>query len=190
MSTPLTSAPTIKTAWLLDWYMSDVDHWFVTTAPFNITYNGQVYQSSPLPTSVGRLQENVKVGDNTMSVVFGVVDSSFKQLALGTNLTGRPFNVYRVYFNDDYSILQIVQRYAGLITVVEFEDNVPSQLADNSEATFSVMFQLKSLKEILKNRVAGRFTNSADMQRFFPTDTSMDYVPAEADREIILGRGT
>ena len=188
MSAPVTTNTKIKTAWLLDWYMSDSDHWAVTSAPFAITYNSLNYIASPLPTSVGRLADTAKASDTTLSVSFSGVDINFKYQALQADIVGRPFNCYRVYFNDDYSVNTISQRYAGLITSVTFDEDYPTDLTNRGETTFSVLFQLRSIKEILKNRVAGRFTTSADQQRFFPGDTSMDQIPAETGRQIILGK--
>jgi len=142
MAAPITNATQIRTAWLLDWYMSDIDHWAVTTAPFNITANSLTYLASPLPTSVGRLADTAKASDTELSIAFSGIDLQFKQMALTSVLTGRPFNVYRVYFNPDYSVQTIAQRYSGLITSVSFDEDYPANADNRGEASVSEMLAI------------------------------------------------
>jgi hypothetical protein len=76
-------------------------------------------------------------------------------------------------------------RFSGIINSVTFNDDYSENYGD---ASFSMTMNAKGIKEILSNRIAGRYTEGGSMQRYFPTDTSFDLVGAERDRLIILGR--
>lgn len=198
MTTPLNTDQSIRTAWLLDWYMGDTEqeHWYVTTAPYDIVnpINNQTYIRSALPISVGRLADNIKSSETTLAIALSGVDATFQQAALIAKMNGRAFNVYRAYFNTNYQLLPqprgVLLRYSGFINSMTYEDSYPTATDGTGVATFNILVQLKGWKEILESRESGRFTNKESQQRFFPSDTSMNQVASEQDRVIILGRGS
>lgn len=197
MSQPLNTNTSIRTAWLLDWYLgnTEAEHWYVTTAPYDIVnpINSQTYIRSNLPLNVGRLADNIRGSDTSLNIALSGVDATFYQAALDANMNGRPFNVYRAYFDANWGLLPqpqgVVRRYGGFVNSVSFEDSYPTAVDVTGTATFNVIVQLKGWKEILETRESGRFTNKESQQRWYPTDTSMNGVAAEQDRVIILGRG-
>lgn len=185
MTTPFAWPENIRTAWLVDFQFADNMTQYITSAPFDIVYNSNTYQRDGLILGIGRLSDNVKASDTTVAIQLSAIDIVFKQQILGANINGRPINVYRTFFNDDYSVLRTELRFTGIINSVTFSDDYSENYGG---ASFTLTVNCKGIKEILTNRIAGRYTEGGSMQRYFPTDTSFDMVGAERDRLIILGR--
>ncbi len=181
----------IRTAWMVQMQLTDDATMYMTSAPFNIEYGGQTYLASNLLQSIGRVADVAKTNDTTLALNFVGIDIAFKQALLAANdvgLGGRPTNLYRVLFNDDWSVSQILPRYFGVINSVAINDNYDNNVGSTRPATFSVIVNLKTQQEVLKHRVVGRFTAQASMQTYYPSDTSFNGLPALRDRVIVLGR--
>ena len=180
----------IKTAWLISFKVNDNETYYLTTAPFKITYptiGGSLYTPSPLITTIGRVADTLKMSETTTSITFSMVDISVKQFFLNTSLNGRVLTLRRIIFNDDWSYndSNVILRYSGIINSISFNNDYSE---GNSDSTFTASVLLKGIKEILTSRIAGRFTEKNSMRRFFPSDTAFDYIPQERDRIIILGK--
>lgn len=183
----------IRTSWMVQLQLTDTGTMYMTSAPFNIDYEGHTYIASSLLQSIGRVADVAKANDTTLSLNFVGIDIAFKQALLEANdvgLGGRPCNLYRVLFNDDWSVQQILPRYFGVINSVAINDTYDSNIGSTKPATFSVIINLKTQQEVLKHRVAGRYTSQASMQNYFPSDTSFNGIAALRDRVITLGKGT
>lgn len=183
----------IRTSWMVQLQLTDTGTMYMTSAPFNIDYEGNTYIASSLLQSIGRVADVAKANDTTLSLNFVGIDIVFKQALLEANdvgLGGRPCNLYRVLFNDDWSVQQILPRYFGVINSVAINDTYDSNIGSTKPATFSVIINLKTQQEVLKHRVAGRYTSQASMQNYFPSDTSFNGIAALRDRVITLGKGT
>ena len=186
MAAPIPQPDQLRTAWLVNIQLADNYVLYFCSGPADVTYNGQTYTASPILAGVGRLADNIRSSDSTLDIAFVGVNIALKQTLLTANdvgLGGRPVNVYRVYYDNNWTVNSILPRYFGVINSVTFEDNWPTD-ASSTLATFNVLVSLKSQKEILKNRLPGRFTSQADMQKFFPSDTSFNGLPALRDRVI------
>lgn len=191
MAAPQVQPQSIRTAWLVSVAVADNLTLYFTTAPFDISYLGNTYQSNGPLYSVGRLADNIKSSDTTLSIAFVGIDQTFKQSLLAYNdagLGGRPVTVARAYFNLNWIQTSILPRYWGIINSISIEDDYPTTPGATDPVSFSVMINLKGQDQILENRIAGRYTNGPSQQVWFPTDTSMDIVPALRDRVITLGR--
>lgn len=182
----------IRTAWMVMMQLTDTGIMYMTSAPFNITYNGHEYLASNLLQSVGRIGDVAKANDTSLALSFTGVDIIFKQALLEANnvgLGGRPCNIYRVLFNDDWSVASILPRYFGVINNVSITDNYSIQLGGTKPVTFNVIVNLKTQQEVLKHRVSGRFTSQSSMQQYYPSDTSFNGLASLRDRIITLGKG-
>lgn len=185
-------ADNIRTAWMVSLQLTDTATMYITTAPFDITYNGNAYVRSNLLQSVGRIADVAKTNDTVLSLAFSGVDVQFKEALLIANdkgLGGRPANVYRVFFNDTWEVDRILPRYFGVINAISIDDNYETMPGGSQKpVTFNVAISLKTQQQVLKQRVAGRFTSQSSMQNSFPNDTSFNGIAGLRDRIITLGK--
>lgn len=181
----------IRTAWMVLLQLTDTGTMYMTSAPFNIEYEGNTYLASNLLQSIGRVADVAKANDTTLALNFVGIDIAFKQALLEANdvgLGGRPCNLYRVLFNEDWSVSQILPRYFGVINSVAINDNYDTNVGSTRPATFTVIINLKTQQEVLKHRVSARYTVQSSMQNYFPSDTSFNGIAALRDRIITLGK--
>lgn len=182
----------IRTAWMISLQLTDISTMYMTSAPFDIPYNGNIYLRSPLLASVGRVADVAKTNDTVLALAFVGVDIQFKQALLAANdkgLGGRPAKVYRVFFDQDWAVQSVQPRYFGVINSISIEDNYETTPGGSQKpVTFNVGINLKTQQQVLKQRIAGRFTSQSSMQNSFPTDTSFNGLPGLRDRIITLGK--
>lgn len=189
---PIVLADNIRTAWMVSMQLTDISTMYMTSAPFQIVYDGNTYLPSGLLTSVGRVADVAKTNDTQLALAFTGVDIQFKEALLTANdkgLGGRPTKVYRVFFNDTWEVDRILPRYFGVINSISMEDNYETTPGGSQKpVTFNVGINLKTQQQVLKQRIAGRFTSQASMQNSFPTDTSFNGIAGLRDRVITLGK--
>ena len=185
-------ADNIRTAWMVSMQLSDISTMYMTTAPFQIQYNNNTYLPSSLLQSIGRIADVAKANDTQLSLAFTGVDIQFKEALLAANdkgLGGRPTNIYRVFFNESWEVDRILPRYFGVINSVAIDDNWETTPGGSQKpVTFNVGVNLKTQQQVLKQRIAGRFTSQASMQNSFPSDTSFNGIAGLRDRTITLGK--
>lgn len=184
-------ANNIRTAWAIQMQLTDTGTMYMTTAPRGFNYNGNWYTPSKILQTVGRVADVAKTNDSNLTLGFSGIDIQFKQALLDANnigIGGRPCNIYRVFFTDSYAVESVKPRYFGVINSFSIEDNYETSLASTKPVTFSVIVNLKTQQQILKQRVAGRFTNQASMQTYYPEDTSFNLLPRLRDRVITMGK--
>lgn len=183
MGVPIARPDNIRTAWMVDVQVSNDTTLYFTTGPQDIIYNNNTYMANGPLRGVGRLSDNVRASDTTVGVTFLGIDIQFKQALLTANdvgLNGRPVNIYRVYFDDSWVVSGTpLLRYSGIIDSFTITDNYPTEIGSTDPISFNILISLRGIKDILINRVAGAFTNTASHQSLIdPTDICMDIVPS------------
>lgn len=188
----ITLSDNIRTAWMVSLELTDISTMYMTSAPFQITYNGNDYLQSPLLTSVGRVADVAKTNDTQLALAFTGVDIQFKEALLIANdkgLGGRPAKLYRAFFTDTWDVDRILPRYFGVINSISIEDNYETTPGGSTKpVTFNVGINLKTQQQVLKQRISGRFTSQASMQNSYPSDTSFNGIAGLRDRVITLGK--
>lgn len=118
-------------------------------------------------------------GNSVTITLSGVPNSSISDV-LNRKIKGAAVRVFRVAFNATTGqALQIagnpMGRFRGFVN--NYAINEDYNIQDRS-GTSTISFICASAVDVLSNKVSGRLTNPDSMRRFFPSDASMDRVPA------------
>lgn len=145
-----------------------------------ITISGHSYtglgQFVSITTSTSELKSSPGSVTITMS---GIPSTSISQFtALG--MKGAKVIVQRVFFDaTTESILSItgnpVGRFFGIVNNYSLNEEYD---IDARVSSSTIQFECSSVVDLLENKIAGRKTNPASYKNFYPTDVSMDRVPA------------
>jgi hypothetical protein len=105
-------------------------------------------------------------------------------IVLGTKIRGSIIEVIRGFYNANYVLTSVAQRFTGIITSYNITEE-RQELVDN----FTITLNASSYKNVLQNRVAGRKTNGESWKSFpvSATDTSMDNVYSLSDQYFDFG---
>ena len=144
-------------------------------------------QYSPLGglLAVGVQQRDIRVTSADTSISLSGIPSDGSDnmaIVLGTKIRGSKVEIIRGFYNDNYVLTSVAQRFTGIITSYNITEE-RHDLVDN----FTITLNASSYKNVLENRVAGRKTNGESWKVFYPTDTSMDNVYSLADQYFDFG---
>ena len=146
-------------------------------------------QYSPLGglLAVGIQQRDIRVTSADTSISLSGIPSDGSDnmaIVLGTKIRGSKIEVIRGFYNANYVLTSVAQRFTGIITSYNITEE-RQELVDN----FTITLNASSYKTVLQNRVAGRKTNGESWKSFpiSATDTSMDNVYSLSDQYFDFG---
>jgi hypothetical protein len=144
-------------------------------------------QYSPLGglLAVGVQQRDIRVTSADTSISLSGIPSDGSDnmaIVLGTKIRGSKVEIIRGFYNTNYVLTSVAQRFTGIVTSYNITEE-RHDLVDN----FTITLNASSYKNVLENRVAGRKTNGESWKVFYPTDTSMDNVYSLADQYFDFG---
>ena len=90
-------------------------------------------------------------------------------------IKGSKIQVWRGFYNDNYILTTTSLRFTGVITSYNINEEPDFTMIENAH---SITFMCQNFKSVLETKYSGRFTNPNSWKRYYPTDTSMDRVPA------------
>jgi hypothetical protein len=165
----------IKQCLLID---LDIDGnvYYVSNAWKAITYNSNDYTECGAFLSVTQFADDLKTTNGDVQVRLSGIPSNidYMQTILQSKIKGGSLNIYRAFFDDQYTVSNVYQRFSGIITnysVSEDEDLLEGRI------TNSITVSVASINTLLENRIAGQRTNPTDRNKFFPGDQTFDRVP-------------
>lgn len=152
-----------------------------TDAPFNITFNGNVYLANNTLYSYDPPRTSTMLDKEVYRVGLVDQDHTFQTEArLGIN--GRKFNVYAIVENSNGDLLNAPSDalvvYKGFVNSVSFSNNMTDKLAFIEGA--SPVAKLDMVKPII--------TSKDDMDLYSATDTSYDQIYKDSEIEIKWGK--
>ena len=164
-----TSRPVVQYYELV--YIGVGDGYYITNAPWDINYGGNNYISAGALMSFDAVQENIGFEITRLSITIGGIvpmpgDSDpFLKKILSLDYIDRPVSIVRAYYNHD-SYIDSVLIYSGYINNgtagVGLETGAAVRIeTSNNWSNF--------------NLVAGRLTNDAKQQSFYPGDRGFEY---------------
>lgn len=183
----------IRHSWLLEYQYSDSEYIRLTSGPTNVVFENNTYLANGPLMSVGRIAKSIKLNDSTLNVVFAGLDIGFQQQILQfsdqNGIIGRPIRLIRCIYDENWTPVNFLQRFNGLVDSWSIQDAYPDEAGDNSTpVTMSIVFALRSFKEILSQTYSGPFTNQESWQAIVdPTDNAMNIVPSLRDVSLTLG---
>jgi hypothetical protein len=146
---------------------------------------GQIYTPLGGLLGVGIQQRDIRVTSADTSISLSGIPSDGSDnmaIVLGTKIRGSKVEIIRGFYNTNYVLTSVAQRFTGIVTSYNITEE-RHDLVDN----FTITLNASSYKNVLENRVAGRKTNGESWKVFYPTDTSMDNVYSLADQYFDFG---
>lgn len=151
------------------------------------TINGTQYSPLGGLLAVGIQQRDIRVTSADTSITLSGIPSDGSDnmaIVLGTKIRGSKIEVIRGFYNANYVLTSVAQRFTGIVTSYNISEE-RQDLVDN----FTITLNASSYKTVLQNRVAGRKTNGESWKSFpvSAADTSMDNVYSLADQYFDFG---
>ena len=145
-----------------------------------ITIGGENYVGLGNLMSITSSASEIKIGNSEISIgITGVPNSSISEV-INSRFKGSEVIVYRGLFNPTTNVLLAVsgnpfKRFHGVITNYTINEEYDN---DTLTSSSTITFTASSMVEVLGNTAKGRRTNPKDQKSFYPTDVSMDRIPA------------
>lgn len=164
-----TSQPTVQYYELV--YIGVNNGYYLTNAPFNISYGGNSYKAAGALLSIDTIVEDIGFEIQKLSIsVSGLAYLSndtlpFMQEILGVNYIDKDVVIHRAYYTHDVyqDSLEVYKGYidSALATDGNGDGAGVSITTSNNWSDFS--------------RVTGRHTNTVSQQVYFPTDLGFEF---------------
>lgn len=129
--------------------------------------------------NVGQATRDVKSTANETSFTLVGLDTAMLGWVLGQNVKGAKIEAWHGFFNTDGQLLTtggaggLYKFFTGYVNSFAISE----QWIEESRAFVGIIsVNASSIQIILKNRIAGRYTNDNNWQFFNPGDTSMNRV--------------
>jgi hypothetical protein len=155
----------------------------VDALPFNAL--GQLIQ-------IGDVQRDIKSTANETTFTLVGIDTAMLGWVLGQEVKGSKIEAWKGFFNTNGALITgggqggLYQYFNGYINSFAITETWMEE-ARGFVGVISVA--ASSIQLILKNRIAGRYTNDNSWQFFSPNDTSMDRVAFVSTINYYFGKG-
>ena len=157
---------------------------YYTTAPFDITYNGDTYEAQGTFMGFGESSETAELNITSMQLVISAIDVTNVRELANSNQINQIVNVWKVFL--DPTDNSLIGDSAGDEAILIFQGRIGSYKVEN--ATDSATIQL-DVSSQFKNfqKTSGRRTNISNLQREHSTDWGFQYAH-EGLRDIKWGK--
>ena len=157
--------------------------------PYAYTVNSVSYTGLGQLLAITDTTSELRATSQEISLSISGIPTANVPDLLALKLKGSKLTIYRTFFNPSTGALLSItgnpaQKFQGLVSNYDVSD----ELSEGSQ-TGSVTLTLacSSIVSLLTRKKAGRRTNPTDEKLFYPTDTSMDNVPALANSNFNFG---
>lgn len=171
---------------------------YITTAPFDITYNSNTFSAVGLPSGdtalgIAPIQETSDMRAQGVEITLDAVDQSFVSTILQRDFRGRSIRIWKRFYSDDGgSVIDTFLVWKGLQNdAYEVSHSNPTdndEVATSTITTNSVseLARLDKTKAVKTNVESHR--DMLDRNNQAVTDTGFTTVSAIADKKIFWGR--
>jgi len=155
----------------------------VDAEPFNAL--GQLIQ-------IGEVQRDIKSTANETTFTLVGIDTAMLGWVLGQEIKGSQIEAWKGFFDTNGALLTtggsggLYQYFNGYINSFSITE---TWMEEAREFLGVITVSASSIQLILKNRVAGRYTNDSSWQFFNSGDTSMDRVAFISTINYYFGKG-
>lgn len=163
----------IRSALLIDLTI-DTTTYYISSSWKSLSYGGNNYTELGAFLQLGQVQEDLKTTNGDIAIVLTGVPDTYIPLVLNTKVKGGDVKVYRAFFDDNYTVSNVYQRFSGVITNFAIEENVDILEGDTTQ---TIQVSCASINTILETKLAGQRTNPADRKKYYPTDNTFGRVP-------------
>ena len=144
------------------------------------TLNGQVYTGLGSLLGITQTDSELRVSPNDITVTLTGIPNSELTTVLNAKIKGSKINIYRGFFNASTGVLlsetgNPFNRFKGFINNFSLQEEYDNLTRSSSN---TILFTCSSYVDIMSRKFSGRRTNPENQKKFFPSDVSMDRVPA------------
>ncbi len=142
---------------------------------------------------VGNAQRDIKSTANETTFTLVGIDTAMLGFVLGQNVKGAQIEAWHGFFNTDGTLITsggtggLYQFFNGYINSFSISEE---WLEEVRQFVGVITVNAASIQLILKNRVAGRYTNNNSWQFFNSTDTGMNRVSFISTIQYYFGKTT
>jgi hypothetical protein len=139
--------------------------------------------------SIGTAASELRVSSGDIQITLsGIPNSSIYEI-VNSRIKGCPVKVYRALFNPTTGAALAIAgnplgRYQGYINNYTLNEEYDNETRTSSN---TLVLSCASSIDYLNNKITGRKTNPTSQKQFFPSDVSMDRVPALKNSEFNFG---
>lgn len=172
------------------------DTYRFTTAPSSMTISAvdsTAFSAVGLLMKVGEVQRDIKSTANETTVTLTGIDTAMLGFVLGQNVKGAKIEMWHGFFGTDGVLITtggvggLYQFFSGYINSFSISE---SWMEEARSYVGTITVSAASIQLILRNRVAGRYTNGGSWKFFNSADTSMDRVSVLETTVFNFGKAT
>jgi hypothetical protein len=141
---------------------------------------------------VGDVQRDIKSTANETTFTLVGIDTAMLGWVLGQEIKGSKIEAWKGFFDTNGALITsggqggLYQYFNGYINSFGITE---TWMEDVRQFVGLISVSASSIQLILKNRIAGRFTNDNSWQFFAPNDTSMNRVAFVSNINYYFGKG-
>lgn len=155
-----------------------------TDGPFDITYNGNIYEAQGNFMGISETNEVSELQITNISITINGLDLSNVQTFCTSNQINQLVTIRRVFLDpNDYSL---IGDSTGDKAVIIFKGKIAGYKTTNATDTATIVLDVNSLFTNF-SRMTGRRTNQASLQQEHPNDFGFEY-SHESIRDIKWGK--
>ena len=166
-----------------------------STAPSSLkisAVDSQPFDALGQLIKVGDAQRDIKSTANETTFTLVGIDTAMLGWVLGQEVKGSQIEAWHGFFNTDGELITtggtggLYQFFNGYISSYSINEQ---WMEEARQFIGTITVSASSIQLILKNRVAGRYTNDNSWQFFTPNDTSMNRVAFISTINYYFGKG-
>lgn len=192
--TPVQNTNNVRYADFVRLTTPDAVYRFATT-PSALTIpavDSQPFSALGTLVKVGDNQRDIKSTANETSFTLVGIDTAMLGFVLGQNVKGCQIEAWKGFFNTDGELITsggsggLYQFFNGYINSFSIQEQWMEEVR---QYVGLITVNAASIQIILKNRIAGRYTNDNSWEFFTPGDTSMNRVAYISTVNWYFGKG-
>lgn len=143
-----------------------------TTAFKNITYNGNVYETTNGLLGVSDITDSLTGSEAELSIVLTGINDSYVETILDAQIKGSPIAIHRVFFNPNGNQTQVTgtsvfRRFSGMVTNYNIAEDMDLKQYNTANSYYTITLQCSSSMGVLNKKKSGRRTNPSDYKIFY-----------------------
>jgi hypothetical protein len=141
---------------------------------------------------IGEVQRDIKSTANETTFTLVGIDTALLGWVLGQEIKGSQIEAWKGFFDNEGALITtgesggLYQYFNGYVNSFSITETWMEEIR---EFVGVISVSASSIQLILKNRVAGRYTNNSSWQFFTPTDESMNRVAFISTINYYFGKG-
>ena len=151
----------------------------VTSLPFDLTYDGDLYQGVGRLGSISEISEGTEIRSYGLALRMSGIPTDYRDAVIEADAQGKPGRVWLGLLDANHvPIGTPLKVFQGRIDITDIEVG----------ETIAVTVSLESRLVDWERPRIRRFTDQ-DQKRAWPGDRGLEYVQAVSDMELVWGRG-